>query len=68
MCRWPFWVQLFSQSPIRVLVAISKLQDSNRAECLQLARECLKVAEHKKLILPTDRELYERDTGKSTVQ
>ncbi|KFD55832.1 hypothetical protein M513_03271 [Trichuris suis] len=50
-----------------VLVAISKLQDSNRAECLQLARECLKVAEHKKLILPTDRELYERDTGKSTV-
>ncbi|CDW54075.1 UNC45 protein [Trichuris trichiura] len=51
-----------------VLVAISKLQDGERAECLRLAREALNVAEHKKLILPTDRELYERDTGKSTVQ
>uniref|UniRef100_A0A5S6R3A2 TPR_REGION domain-containing protein n=1 Tax=Trichuris muris TaxID=70415 RepID=A0A5S6R3A2_TRIMR len=51
-----------------VLVAISKLQDGKRSKCMQLAQDALKVAERKKLIKPTDRELYERDTGKSTLQ
>jgi len=50
-----------------ILMAISKMNDPERTKAQELAGQTLKEAEKWELIKPTDRELYERKTGKLTV-
>lgn len=51
----------------RVLVAITKLNNEGREGSRKEAQRALDAAEKLGLIKPTDRQLYERQKGLSTV-
>lgn len=51
----------------RVLVAITKLKNKDREPAQKEARRALNAAVKWGIIRPTDREIYERNSGISTV-
>lgn len=59
---------IFLQSEIfRVLIAITKLKTKDREPAQKEARRALDAAVKWGIVRPTDREIYERNTGISTV-
>uniref|UniRef100_A0A158Q8D0 Protein unc-45 homolog B n=1 Tax=Elaeophora elaphi TaxID=1147741 RepID=A0A158Q8D0_9BILA len=59
--------EIFASEIFRVLIAITKLKNKDREPAQKEARRALDAAIKWGIIRPTDREIYERNTGISTV-